>query len=70
MLKRGIQASSLDELHAPVVRVEAGVERDRHQEAEHRADERDRALQPGALRSLPVASTSSAAEDRDPDRRG
>ena len=34
----------LDELHARVVQVEAGVERDRHGESDQRADQRQRAL--------------------------
>jgi hypothetical protein len=56
----------LDELHARVVQVEAGVERDRHRESDQRADQRQPALQ----RRVALAARrqhEQPGDDRDPD---
>ena len=57
----------LDELHARVVQVESGVERDRHREADQRADQR----QPALHRRVALAARrqhQQPGDDRNPDR--
>jgi hypothetical protein len=58
----------LDELHAGRLGIEAGVERDGHEEAEQRPDQRDGARQ-GCVAIAARRKDQQAREDRDPDRK-